>query len=224
MTGNRSKLVTAHSIGAIEANLRAFVKAPLYLAAGPLDQQASAFEAERKLVARAIPKRKTEFFSGRYLARQALKRAGFPPAPLLRGELGSPIWPPSAVGSISHDHQYGFAAIALARDVSGLGVDLLEAPEQVDLAIASHILYPDESTLLKDCYPELPAVAVAFSVKEAVVKTVSATVGRYMDFKEIRLQDSAEGLIALVEGLPYRLPCLVMQTPLGLLSCCYRAL
>ena len=205
---------------AIEKRLRAFTRIPVYFSAGGLTQSGSDFPAERQLMARASEKRQREFYSGRHQARLAMHRAGTPPSAVLRGELGNPLWPANVVGSITHDHSLAAAMVCPANGVRGVGLDLIEDPDQVTDNLAEQIMSPNEAALLQTLYPDLPAAGVAFSIKESVVKAVSLFMGRYVDLLEIRLSRPGDTLLAEVDGLPDVLPCAVFPTEIGLITSC----
>lgn len=204
---------------AIERRLRQFTQTPIYLAAGMLTESVSSYEEEQQVIRYAVPKRQREFCSGRHLARVALNRAGITPTCVPRGPLGNPIWPESVVGSITHDHTHGAAVIGFNNELQGIGLDLIEDPYQVTEDLADQIMLPHEQALLHSLYPALPSVGVAFSVKESVVKAISVLVGRYIDLLEIRLDSTNQGgLTAHLDGIPAPLPCLVLQTQIGLVT------
>lgn len=213
--------MTKQTMASAEEKLRQFCRVPLYLSAGGLNQTESIYTAEKQLMQRALAKRKREFFSGRYLARQALARAGFPVGALPRGGLGSPIWPSPAVGSITHDQKYGAAVVAHQSDLQGIGIDLIEEPVRVDNEIAHMFMHPGEATMLRSAFPDLSATAVAFGVKESVVKALSNHIGRLMDLLEIHLAVHGNNLFARVEGTSSPIPCIVFVTEIGLLSASY---
>ena len=54
---------------------------------------------EEPLIARSVAKRRNEFVTVRYCARQALGELGLPPVPILKGDKGEPCWPDGVVGS-----------------------------------------------------------------------------------------------------------------------------
>ena len=213
--------MTTCPLESVEERLSQFCQAPLYLSTGELTQTDSSYKNEQQLMQQAVAKRKREFFSGRYLARQALKRAGMPLTALPRAPLGNPIWPSAAIGSITHDQKYGAAIVARQRDLKGIGIDLIENPHRVDQDIAHMFLLPSEEAELKARFPNLSAAAVAFSVKESVVKAISGHLGRFIDLLEIHLTVTEHELAARVPGLQPHIPCIVLITEIGLLSASY---
>src|SRR5437763_335927 len=78
------------------------------------------YPEERACIARAVPKRRAEFATGRVCARQALERLGVAVGPLLPHPDRSPAWPPGIVGSISHTD--GYCAVAVAEATRALGI------------------------------------------------------------------------------------------------------
>ncbi|MCG2581243.1 MAG: 4'-phosphopantetheinyl transferase superfamily protein [Marinobacter sp.] len=202
----------------IEHQLRQFTQTPIYLAAGGLTESSSCYEEERQLVRHAVASRQREFYSGRHLARVALHRAGISPTCIPRGPLGNPIWPDSVVGSITHDHIHGAAVIGFDSELAGLGLDLIEDSHQVTEDLAAQVVHPHEQALLRSLYPDLSPVGVAFSIKESVVKATSVLIGRYMDLLEIRLDSTNQGLTARINEVSSPLPCLVLQTQIGLIT------
>ena len=56
---------------------------------------------EEPLIAKSVAKRRNEFITVRYCARQALGELGVPPAPILKGDKGEPCWPDGVVGSLT---------------------------------------------------------------------------------------------------------------------------
>lgn len=72
-------------------------------------------EAERALVARAVPKRRDEYAAGRNCARAALARLGVHDFALLAGSAREPIWPEGVIGSMTPGTRSSFKSRASAR-------------------------------------------------------------------------------------------------------------
>ena len=126
------------------------------------------YPEEEALMARAVAKRRAEFATGRWCAREALREIGVAPCAILTGALREPIWPAGVTGSITHAAGIG-AAIALPASLCrGVGIDIVNEEE------AKALLPP----------PELP---LTFSAKESAIKALSATAGRFIDLAEIGL-------------------------------------
>ncbi|MFC9329471.1 hypothetical protein [Kitasatospora sp. NPDC057015] len=50
-------------------------------------------------------------------------RLGLPPAPVLRGPSGEPVWPRGLIGSMTHTRGYHAAVVAPSRSILAIGVD-----------------------------------------------------------------------------------------------------
>ncbi|WP_072687615.1 4'-phosphopantetheinyl transferase Npt [Rhodococcus marinonascens] len=78
---------------------------------------------EEALIGRAVEKRRREFTSARHCARLAMAKLGVEPAPILRGDKGSPLWPRGVVGSLTHCDGYRGAVLGHSMQVRSLGID-----------------------------------------------------------------------------------------------------
>jgi 4'-phosphopantetheinyl transferase EntD len=139
------------------------------------------YPEEEALMARAIAKRRAEFSTGRWCAREALREIGVEACAILTGALREPLWPPGITGSITHAGGIG-AAIALPASLCrGVGIDILNEQE------AKALLPPPESPL-------------TFSAKESAIKALSSTAGRFIDLAEIRLTFGEPGRFVAAFG------------------------
>ncbi|WP_159093894.1 4'-phosphopantetheinyl transferase family protein [Xanthomonas fragariae] len=79
-------------------------------------------------IARSVRKRQAEFFFGRLAAREALRQQSLIPADsslqIAIGGLREPLWPATAIGSISHTPHLAAAAVAPLGTWRGIGIDL----------------------------------------------------------------------------------------------------
>jgi enterobactin synthetase component D / holo-[acyl-carrier protein] synthase len=97
------------------------------------------FPSERQEAAGYAPLRRAEFATGRACARDALIALGLPPAAIVPGPAGDPVWPARVVGSITHCVGYRAAAVGLASSYVSIGIDAephLALPPRVIQAIA----------------------------------------------------------------------------------------
>ena len=78
---------------------------------------------EEPLIAKSVAKRRNEFVTVRYCARQALGELGVPPVPILKGDKGEPCWPDGVVGSLTHCEGYRGAAVGRRAEVRSVGID-----------------------------------------------------------------------------------------------------
>jgi len=153
-------------------------------AVDPADEEAL-LEAERPLVASAVPKRRQEFASARRCARSLLARLGEPSQPILRTPGRAPIWPAGVVGSISHCD--GRVAVAVARRgaIAGVGIDV-EPDAALEPALWRRICRPAELAALP-ARERGRLVRVLFSAKEALYKCVHPYAQRVIGFHEVAI-------------------------------------
>ncbi len=163
-------------------------------AAPDLSEQLAALHPEEQRLAAAMkPIRQREWVAGRTALRAALREARFfeeDPAqwPLLKDDRGAPLLPAAALGSISHKGDRAAALVAPRAPRLGLGLDLeLVAGPRVD--ISQRVLTARELAELTGRAPEARASALAlrFSLKEAVYKAIDPWVRRYVGFREVEL-------------------------------------
>jgi 4'-phosphopantetheinyl transferase EntD len=144
------------------------------------------FPAEAALVARAVASRRAEFATARGCARRALTALGEPPAPLLPGPRGAPLWPEGTVGSITHCPGYRGAAVARHGTAASVGIDA-EPDAPLPRGMLDVIAGPAERDALAALTRELPSLPwgrLLFSAKEAVYKAWFPLTGRPVDFAD----------------------------------------
>lgn len=127
------------------------------------------FPAEAQAVERAVPKRRREFGTVRFCARQALAELGVPAAPLLSGDNREPLWPPGIVGSLTHCAGYRAAVVAHSRDVVGVGIDA-EPHAPLPDGVLESIGFGAELDQLAAFDGVVHADRLLFCAKEAVYK------------------------------------------------------
>jgi enterobactin synthetase component D len=137
----------------------------------------------------AVVKRKAEHLAGRYLGRLLLAGRSLPTA-VATGGHREPLWPTGWVGSITHTADCAAVAIADARAVPSLGLDLERwLDERVARNIAASIVQPAEAQLLCGRLPFAHALTLAFSAKESVFKALFPSVQKYFDFDAVHVVD-----------------------------------
>jgi phosphopantetheine--protein transferase-like protein len=120
--------------------------------------------------------------------------------PILPGGRGAPYLGPEISGSISHKR--GLAAAAVHSGGATVGIDV-ETLEPRRSRIARRVLTPrefDEISLLAED-KRWPAIAVRFSIKEAVYKAVDPWVQDEIGFQDVSVQPLADGAVALSHTL-----------------------
>ncbi|MFD9909128.1 4'-phosphopantetheinyl transferase [Streptomyces sp. NPDC059063] len=164
------------------------------------------FPEEAALVAKAVPKRQREFTTARHCARTALARIDVPPAPILRGERGAPIWPDGVVGSMTHCTGYRAAVVARASAVTSLGIDAEPAERLSDPGVLELVSDETERAQLAALAADEPSVPwdrLLFSAKESVYKTWFPLARRWLGFEDAHLDIRLDGTFTaklLVEG------------------------
>ncbi|HWB70727.1 MAG TPA: 4'-phosphopantetheinyl transferase superfamily protein [Egibacteraceae bacterium] len=141
---------------------------------------------ERAALAGAGPERRRQYLAGRACAHVALRAIGRDGLPLGRGSLGQPLWPPGAVGSISHTPDLAGAVAARTGDAWGLGFDLELLEPPLDAAVRRLVLRPDELARRAASHPLDPHRAkIAFCVKECAYKCLSPGTRWPLDFHDL---------------------------------------
>lgn len=146
----------------------------------PAEAEASATFAER---------RRAEYASVRECAREALRAEGFDPAPIIKGARGVPIFPPNAVGAMTHTDGLRAAAIAKRSRFRSLGVDA-EPHEGLPPGVLEAVSLPSErewvnAVLAGD--PEVRVDKLLFSAKEATYKAWFPLTRRWLGFEDAEL-------------------------------------
>ena len=144
------------------------------------------FPGEAASVSRAVEKRQREFAAVRRCARAALTRLELPPAAILPGKRGEPVWPPGVVGSMTHCTGYAAAALAMSDDIAGLGVDA-EPHGPLPDGVLDLTSLPGERARIARLTDQDPGThwdRLMFSMKEAVYKTWFPLTRRWLDFTE----------------------------------------
>ncbi|MGV9311626.1 4'-phosphopantetheinyl transferase family protein [Streptomyces sp. NPDC003691] len=141
---------------------------------------------EEPLVRDAVPKRRSEFTTGRHCARRALAGLGIAERPLLRGPRGEPLWPEAVAGSITHCAGYRAAAVARTEDVVSLGIDA-EPNEALPAGVLEAVALPEEQIRIEELLRSRPGVRwdrLLFSAKECIYKTWYPITRRPLGFEE----------------------------------------
>lgn len=150
---------------------------------------AELFPAEQQYVARAVDKRRREFATARRCAREALAVLGHPPAPLLPGRRGAPVWPDGVVGSITHCDGYRTAAVAVASHLRAIGIDA-EPDAPLPAGVLPAVALPAELAAVRRLTDENPGLhwdRLLFSAKESVYKAWFPLTGRWLNFDEAQI-------------------------------------
>jgi 4'-phosphopantetheinyl transferase EntD len=167
---------------------------------------AELFPAEDADIGPAIHTRRREFATGRACARAALARLGEPPVAILRGDRGSPAWPPGIVGSITHCAGYRAAAVGRAADLLAIGLDA-EPDQPLPDGVLNVVSLAAERDRLRDLARSAPGPSwdrMLFCAKETVYKAWFPLTGRWLGFEgaEITLDPAGTFTARLLEPGP----------------------
>jgi 4'-phosphopantetheinyl transferase EntD len=124
-----------------------------------------------------------EFISARACARDALRKLGFPPRPILIGRSREPLWPADVIGSITHCS--GYRAAAVGRRTTGLliGIDA-ELHEPLPKEIRNEVCLPSEHQLSIGSASEFHVDRLTFSAKESVYKALFPALRTWIGFHD----------------------------------------
>ncbi|HWZ14335.1 MAG TPA: 4'-phosphopantetheinyl transferase superfamily protein [Mucilaginibacter sp.] len=144
---------------------------------------------EKALVEKAGVQRQRHFSTGRYCAREALRRFGVNNAEILMGEVKEPLWPDGFVGSISHSKKLTGAIVARAGDIAAIGLDI-ETIGGVGRDMWDMLFVDSEQAFLNTLDDDGQSLfaTLMFSFKEAFYKLQYPLTKQYLDFKEAVLQ------------------------------------
>lgn len=141
---------------------------------------------EEPLIAKSVAKRRNEFITVRYCARQALGELGIEPAPILKGEKGEPCWPDGVVGSLTHCEGYRGAVVGRQVEVRSVGIDA-EPHGVLPDGVLDAISLPAERTELKQLPDRLHWDRILFCAKEATYKAWFPVTRRWLGFEDAHI-------------------------------------
>ncbi|MBB2914588.1 4'-phosphopantetheinyl transferase EntD [Streptosporangium becharense] len=148
------------------------------------------FPEEEAVIARAVDKRRREFTTARHCARQALRRIGLAPVPIVPGARGAPGWPDGVVGAITHCA--GYRAAAVSREALSVGIDA-EPHDALPDGVLGTVALAEEQDAMERLGPGIHWDRLLFSAKESVYKAWFPLTGRWLGFEEAHLDLSPSG-------------------------------
>lgn len=147
---------------------------------------------EEPLIARAVAKRRNEFVSVRYCARQALGELGLGPVPILKGDKGEPCWPDGVVGSLTHCQGFRGAVVGRSDDVRSVGIDA-EPHDVLPNGVLDAITLPVERAELRALPGDLHWDRILFCAKEATYKAWYPLTHRWLGFEDAHITFAVDG-------------------------------
>jgi len=199
----------AHAFEAVTGHLQ-FGKNLVFAIACADDERSHILHPEeaRLLSPRAAPKRRLNWTLGRTAARLTLKQLGFEdPPPVLRGEAGEPIWPAGISGSITHCYPWSVAVSAQCSGSIAIGIDLESLERFGKIDVSDLICRKPELEWVRDVSDFHGRLAMIFSAKEALYKSLYPFLRRYVDFTEVELSWSPEQSCFHADVLPSDASC-----------------
>jgi 4'-phosphopantetheinyl transferase EntD len=146
---------------------------------------------EEPLIARSVAKRRNEFITVRYCARQALGELGLPPVPILKGDKGEPCWPDGVVGSLTHCEGFRGAVVGRSAEVRSVGIDA-EPHGVLPNGVLDAISLPAERSELVGLPAGLHWDRILFCAKEATYKTWYPLTHRWLGFEDAHVTFSVD--------------------------------
>lgn len=142
---------------------------------------------EEAALGRVSDKRRRDFTLGCECARQALRKLGMRPVPILRGPAREPLWPAGVCGSITHCEGYCAAVVALQADIRGIGIDA-ERLRPLEHGVLEQVALATEQLWMQSADCRIPWGFLLFSAKESVFKAWFPIVGTWLGFEHARIE------------------------------------
>jgi 4'-phosphopantetheinyl transferase EntD len=146
----------------------------------------AALPEEEPLIAKSVAKRRNEFITVRFCAREALGQLGVSAVPILKGDKGEPCWPDGIVGSLTHCEGYRGAAVGRRGDVRSVGIDA-EPHDVLPKGVLEAISLPAERTELSAMPSGLHWDRILFCAKEATYKAWFPLTHRWLGFEDAHI-------------------------------------
>ncbi|KMO78410.1 MAG: 4'-phosphopantetheinyl transferase [Mycolicibacterium rufum] len=173
--------------GVLPGELDALAAAELY--SDP--RELAPLPEEEPLIAKSVPKRRNEFVTVRYCARQALVELGADPVPILKGEKGEPCWPDGFVGSLTHCEGFRGAVVGRRGEVRSVGIDA-EPHDVLPQGVLDAISLPAERGELQALGDGVHWDRVLFCAKEATYKAWFPLTRRWLGFEDAHITFDAD--------------------------------
>jgi 4'-phosphopantetheinyl transferase EntD len=141
---------------------------------------------EEPLIAKSVAKRRNEFITARYCARQALGELGVPSVPILKGDKGEPCWPDGIVGSLTHCTGFRGAAVGRRGEVRSVGIDA-EPHDVLPNGVLDAVSLPKERVELQQLPTGLHWDRILFCAKEATYKAWFPLTRRWLGFEDAHI-------------------------------------
>jgi enterobactin synthetase component D len=187
----------------VESCLTRWLPHETYVQAAAIDDY-PVLPEELALVADAIERRRREFATGRWLAREGLRHLGLPDRPILMGRLRNPLWPDGVLGTLSHDAELCAVALRRAGAVRGMGIDLMSLAQRagrMDDLTPMFLTSAGELDSIATLNVPVDPAMLLFSLKEAAIKALSFRLTDFIDMREIEIRHADSFELRMADGI-----------------------
>lgn len=152
--------------------------------------------AERSVIERAVPKRRSEFSVGRRLAQELLAEWGVGAFALVPDADRCPVWPKGILGSISHCAAFCGVVVASSEGIRSVGLDI-ESAEPLEEKLVDRICSPEELSGLAP-RARRERAKLLFSIKEAVYKCQFPLSRTFLGFHDVQVELDGDRFCAVI--------------------------
>lgn len=147
------------------------------------------YPEEFKIIsAKAVQKRKVEFYLGRAAARSALSQINIYKFPLLKGTNSEPLWPKGVVGAISHSDSIAIAITAFKDRTAGIGVDLELISRKISEDIVEEVCtFREGAWVNRNPMQKSERLLMIFSAKESAFKAFFPIANVFLNYLDAEL-------------------------------------
>ena len=139
-----------------------------------------------------MAKRRNEFITVRYCAREALGELGLPPVPILKGAKGEPRWPKGVVGSLTHCE--GFRGAVVGPSVGRpVGRHRRRPHAVLPKGVLDAMSLSGERAELKSAARRPHWDRILFCAKEATYKAWFPLTHRWLGFEDAHVSFAVDG-------------------------------
>lgn len=136
-----------------------------------------------------VPKRRSEFYSGRWCASTAIKELfGYFDMPSVNADR-SPFWPKGVIGSISHTDEWALALVGDCSEVARIGIDLESISAVSEVDNVQQVIATNNEQLMFELDKRQDLQTLIFSAKETLFKALYPKVQQYFDYLDAEVLD-----------------------------------
>lgn len=152
------------------------------------------------------PERLQTFSVGRFCARKSMELMGCQAMPIPVGDDRAPVWPAGITGSISHTQGLAGALVCSTGHHASIGLDI-ERRAVVDRSLWDMLFDEQELQRIAGAAEPDELATLYFSLKESYYKMQYPLTRRFLDFRDVRIEDDVNGLwVRRLKSLPGKAP------------------